>query len=205
MKAPALVLASLAALTLPSIAAAQSPGAPPPGYGPAPMPPAVSTIERRGLTAGFGFGFGGMESNDGPIECIDCNDSVAGSFDGHIGVMLTPRFAVGLEVWGSGQALDSAADASLVQVLVMGSAQWWATPRLWVKGGLGSAHLSMRFSDETRDELANGAAGMVAVGYELVHRPRFAMDVQLKGGVGNYEGFGDRISQGTLQLGFRFF
>ncbi len=186
-------------------ALAQPQYGPPPAYGPGSSHAGLVARGRHGLTFGFGAGIGAMESNDGPVECVDCSDSVSGSIDAHVGIMLNPRLALSFEVWGTGQALDSQADATLVQVLVMGSAKFWLAPRVWIKGGLGTAHLSMTFSDDSRDKLATGAAGMAAVGVELIHRPRFAMDLQLKGGVGNYEGFGDRISQGTLQLGVSWF
>lgn len=179
-------------------------------YEPAPAP-APASVEpaanlRKGLTLGFGAGVGGMESSDGPIECIDCTDSVAGSLDFHVGVMLNPRFALMFEVWGEGQALDSQSDVTLVQVLAMGAAQLWLTPRLWVKGGLGTAHLSERYGrGEEPNELDTGAAAMAAIGAELISRPRFAMDIQLRGGSGTYEGLEDTITQGSLQLGFSWY
>jgi hypothetical protein len=210
-------LAAVAAtLTFPAAAAAQGyapPSHAPPGYAPppaaepapaAPIYPAANL--RRGITFGIGAGVGGMESNDGPIECFDCEDSVAGSIDAHIGYMINPRLALGFEVWGTGQALDSEASATLVQVLALGTVRLWLQPRLWVKAGIGSAHLSMSYADSDEPtELDTGAAVMGAVGVELIHRPRFALDLQLRGGAGNYEGIQDRVSQGMLELGLSWF
>jgi hypothetical protein len=170
----------------------------------APLQPAANL--RRGLTLGIGAGVGGMESSDGPIECADCADSVAGSFDAHIGFMVNPRLALMFEVWGAGQALDSQSDVTIVQVLAMGAAQYWVTPRIWIKGGLGTAHLSERYGDsEVANEIDTGAAVMGAVGAELISRPRFSMDLQLRGGSGTYEGIEDTITQASLQLGLSWY
>ncbi len=203
-------LAIIAAiLSVPTCAFAQGYGYPPPPSSEPPPPPPPSAFEssvRHGLTLGFGAGIGSMESSSGPIECDGCEDSVSGSFDAHIGVMLSPRLSLQFEVWGAGQALDAEADTTLVQVLALGAVQYWVTPRLWVKGGLGTAHLSMSYADsETNDELDTGGAAMAAVGYELIHRPRFALDVQLRGGTGTYDVIDDQISQGMLQFGLSWF
>lgn len=217
-----IALAAFAAsLALPATAAAQGygPGYAPPAYTPPPPPPpqpspAAAPIApiypaanlRRGITFGLGAGIGGMESNSGPIECWNCEDSVAGSFDAHVGFMLSPRMALQFEVWGAGQALDAEASATLVQVLALGTVKFWLQPRLWIKGGVGSAHLSMSYADSNEpDEIDTGAAVMGAIGYEMIHRPRFALDLQLRGGAGTYEGIEDRVSQGMLQLGLSWF
>lgn len=206
-----LLAAPLTASAQPSAAAPPPPGDP--GYGPATLPPPdyVSTNvpvgpERKGLLLGFGLGAGGMESSDGPIECVDCNDSVAGSLDFHIGFMLSPRLGIMYEAWGAGQRLDSAQSVTLVQVLSMAAAQYWLTPRLWIKGGVGSAHLFERYK-ETMDgkKIDTGVAGMAAIGYELVQGRKYAMDIQLRGGSGTYDGLGDRIHQGSLQLGLSWY
>lgn len=186
------------------------PGAPPPAYGapaPAYAPAYVAPVSlRRGLTLGVGLGIGGMESADGPIECVDCKDSAAGSFDLHVGVMLNPRFALMFEMWGTAQALDSQADVTLVQVLALGAAQYWMTPRVWIKGGVGSAHLSERYADiDQPNDLDSGVGVMAAVGAELISRPRFALDVQLRAGSGTYEGLQETITQASLQLGLSWF
>lgn len=204
--------AFLLCAAIPSLASAQSYPPPPPGpaAGPATAPMgqvgARVVPERKGLTLGIGLGAGGMESDDGPIECFDCDDSVAGSADFHVGLMLNPRLAIMYEAWGTGQALNAAADVTLVQVLSMAAAQYWLTPRLWVKAGIGTAHLSESMSgDNDSKEIDTGVAGMAAVGIELIQGPRWALDVQLRGGSGTYEGIDDKVFQGTLQVGLNWY
>lgn len=201
-----LSIAALALLEVPAAAQYAAPYPPPPAPAPAPYYAAPAPAVRTGLTFGVGLGVGGMESEDGPIECVDCDDSAAGSFDLHVGWMVSPRLALNFEVWGTAQALDAAADVSLVQVLVLGSAQYWVTPRVWVKGGLGTAHLSESYADSDEpNELDTGAAVMVAAGLELISRPHFALDLQLRAGSGTYEALDERISQGSLQLGVSWY
>lgn len=221
---PGLILplgALLLTLAAPQLANAQdydpAPPPPPPGpmAGPDAAPPAPYSApvtlrrgfhHRRGLTLGLGFGAGGMESKDGPIECFDCSDSVAGSASFHIGFMLTPRLAAQYELWGTGQALDAQASVSVVQVLSMAALQYWVTPKLWIKGGIGTAHLAQTYeANDQREEIDNGVAGMAAIGIELISKPKFAMDLQLRGGTGTYEGIKDQIHQGALTLGFSWY
>lgn len=209
--------ATLACLGAPMAASAQPLAAVPPAPGdptlqPAvlPPPPGVLTIHnapvRRGLLLGFSLGGGSMESSGGPIECVDCSDSVAGSADFHIGYMVNPRLALMYEAWGVAQKLDAAESVTLVQVLSMAAAQYWLTPRLWVKGGIGTAHLVERYKpEEEGKKLDTGVAVMGAVGIEIMQGRRFAMDLQLRAGSGTYEGLGDQIHQGSLQLGFSWF
>lgn len=216
---PFLIAAASACLLAAPLSASAQPSAttpPPPGdpgYGPSSLPPPDYVNvgmrvgpERKGLLLGFGIGAGGMESSDGPIECVDCSDSVAGSFDFHIGFMLSPRLGVMYEAWGTGQKLDAAESATLVQVLSMAAAQFWLTPRLWIKGGLGTAHLVERYKPSMEGKkIDTGVAAMGAVGYELVQGRKYALDIQLRGGSGTYDGLGDRIHQGSLQLGLSWY
>ncbi len=210
-------LGGIACLALPLTASAQPSAttAPPPGdpgAGPNSLPPPDYVSQhhmgpvRRGLMLGFGLGGGAMESSSGPIECIDCSDSAMGSANLHIGYMLNPRLGVMYEAWGTAQKLDAAESATLVQVLSMAAAQYWVTPRVWVKGGIGTAHLIERYKPSMEGKkIDTGLAVMGAVGVELLQGRKFAMDVQLRGGSGTYDGIGDRITQGSLQLGFSWY
>lgn len=205
----AVLLTSAAAAT----AAAQpgQPPPPPPGYGPSPYygpPPAYQPQARRGLAIGFGFGVGGMDSQDG-IRCDGCSsEPVAGGFNGHIGAMLAPNLAILLEGTVTGQQLDAVGAQTLMQAQLLAAVQYWLTPMLWIKGGLGSSHLSISYDDgyETQsEELDTGMAAMAAIGYEVLHAPRFAIDVDLRLSTGTYNGLDDKISAGLVGVGFSWY
>lgn len=202
-----------AVLVLSTMVASAQPGAPPPpggGYYGAPAPAhGPSFRHRQGLTLGVGFGIGDMSADSGPIDCLDCSyDPGAAGFDFHIGGMLNPRLALLFELWISGKTLDAGGSATLFQSVAMVAGQYWVTPRLWLKGGLGAAHLSVTYDDGyyAGDEpIDDGLAAMGALGYELVAGPRFALDVQLRLGTGSYDGIGDQIHTGLLGLGFNWY
>ena len=190
---------------------AQPGGTPPPppgGYYGAPTAPGGFHY-RRGFTAGVGIGIGGMSSDSGPIECFDCDyNPAAVSFHGHLGGMLNPRLALMGEIWASGQAIDSSASAVLVQTMAMLAVQYWVNPRVWLKGGLGAAHLSVSVDDgfvQESLEIDNGLAIMGAVGYELVANRQFSVDLQLRLGSGQYDGIDDQVHVGAFQVGVNWF
>jgi hypothetical protein len=222
MKTASSALLAAAALLAPALAAAQPSQSPPPGPPPPPppgqgyysAPPATAPggfMDRRGLAFGFGFGIGGMSAEEGDIECPSCDyNPLAGAFDFHIGGMLSPRLALLLEVQGSAQTIDEDyyGTETLSQVALMGAAQFWLTPRLWLKGGLGVASLDTTYSDDYSDEGANidtGGAVLLAAGVELLQRRDFAIDLQGRVLVGSYEAIDDTITSGTIGVGFNWY
>ena len=215
----AVAAGALVCSLLSSLAQAQPGGPPPPPppsgagggyYGPPPAQESGAFFNRRGLAIGFGFGVGGMSAESGPIECVGCDyEPAAVGVDFHIGAMINPRFALLFEVWGTGQAVDADGRTVLVQTMAMAALQYWLTPQLWLKGGLGAAQLSYSFDDgygETDSaEIDSGGAIMGAVGYEIMSGRKFAIDLQLRVGSGTYEGISDQINAGTLSVGFNWF
>jgi hypothetical protein len=202
------------ALLLSATAAQAQPGGPPPppppggggGYYPPPPPPPV--WERRGLALGFGIGLGGMSDSQGAIGCSQCEANPASvGLDFHIGAMINPKLALLFEFWGQGQALDGT--TTLVQSMGMIAAQYWVTPQLWLKGGLGVSNLSVSiddgFNDPGSEEIDNGGAVMGAIGYELLSSPRFAIDLQGRFGMGTYDGIDEQIETGMIALGFNWY
>lgn len=221
-----LVPAALAAtLLLASNVAFAQPGSQPPpppgdGYGPAPqgfysqnpyMLPG-GFWDRRGLSLGVGVGLGGMKSDDGgPIACVNCDYNPASvGLDFHIGGMIDPRVALLFEYWGTFQTTEVGAYGTEVlgQNLSMAALQYWVTPQLWIKGGLGVAILTQTFDDGYvlyEESRASGIGAMGAIGYELLSARHFAIDLQLRVGTGSYEGIGERINAGTIGVGFNWF
>ena len=204
---PAAAAAALALLLTPALAAAQPgpPPPPPPGAGYYGPPPG-----RQGLAIGAGLGVGGMSSDSGITDCVDCGSTNPASLglDFHIGGMLNPQTALLFEVWGTGQTLDANGFNILTQTMVMGALQYWLSPEFWIKGGLGVAALDVQYDDgyvAAQDEVDRGMAIMGAAGYELVRSPTFAVDLQLRLGSGSYHGIDDHVNTGMIGVGFNWY
>jgi Outer membrane protein beta-barrel domain len=187
-------IASFAAVLLvPAIAAAQ------PGYAP---------------PGGFSIGLGAMSTNGESVPCNGCDyNPAAFEVDFHIGGFLSPRFALMLEVQGNGQTVESVnggeGTVTLVQGTAMAAAQYWLTPKLWIKGGIGAAHLSKDYNDAYGTQtqpLDNGAAVMGAIGYEVYSTREFSVDLQGRLIEGSYKnGVENRITSGSVGLGFNWY
>ncbi len=217
MQKTGLTTAAIAAIALGMFAQAAhaQPGAPPPppppdGYGGGggyyAEPP---VMERHGFTFGFGFGIGGMSNANGAIQCGNCDYQPASiGFDVHLGGMINPRLALLGEIWGTGQAVDASGTTVLVQTLAMFAVQYWVTPQLWLKGGIGGANLSYSIDDgydQYSSDVSSGAAFMAAAGYEILSSPRFAIDLQLRLGSGSYDSLGDNINTAMIGMGFNWY
>ncbi|MCE9573176.1 MAG: hypothetical protein K8W52_08470 [Deltaproteobacteria bacterium] len=215
-------IASFAAVLLaPAIAAAQPgsyapPPPPPPGgyYAGSPATLPGGFHDRMGrLALGFSIGLGAMNTSTGAIGCSGCDyNPAAFEVDFHIGGMISPRLALMLEVQGNGQTVQSvdggAGTVTLVQGTAMAAAQYWLTPKLWLKGGIGAAHLSYDYNDAygTQSEpLDNGAALMGAIGYEVYSTREFSVDLQGRFIEGSYKGIDDQISSGSVGVGFNWY
>ncbi len=103
----------------------------------------------------------------------------------------------------------SHAATSLVQASAMVAIQYWLTPQLWIKGGIGGANLGYSYDNGSTqnsdsESIADGGAAMGAVGYELLSAPRFSIDAQLRMIVGSYDQ-GQDVSGGSIGVGFNWF
>jgi hypothetical protein len=214
------VFLGAALLVFPALASAQGYyGPPPPAYGggyygrPAVLPGGYWDRTGR-LALGFSLGLGGMHSNaEGDIGCPTCDyNPIAGEVDFHIGGMLSPRFALLFEAQGNLQTVDDngqGGTVTLSQGTAMVAGQFWLTPHLWIKGGIGAAHLSYDFNDPYgtagSQPISNGAAIMGAVGYELFSTREFAVDIQGRLIEGSYKDLGDQLTSGTVGVGFNWY
>lgn len=217
MKPSHLIFAAL--VLAPAAAAAQPSAQPPPArYGYTPTTAAPTTAggfhDRQGrMMLGFSLGLGGMKIGDEEVQCTNCNyDPIAGEFDFHIGGMMSPRFGLMLEVQGNAQTVaeNTFGATSLVQATAMVAAQYWLTPQLWIKGGIGGASLGYSYSDDFNsnadqsEELAQGGAVMAGVGYELLSARNFSIDAQARFIQGSYKD-GQDVTSGSLGVGFNWF
>jgi hypothetical protein len=211
---PSQLLVLGAILLAPAVAAAQ-PGARAPapgGYYSQPTTVAGGFHDRAGrMSLGFSVGLGGMKANDDAIGCAGCDyDPIAGEFDFHIGGMLSPRFALLFEVQANAQTV--AENAYYVDTLGSGAAmiagQYWLTPQLWIKGGLGFASLSVSRDDGydiADSESEEGVAVMGGIGFEVYSARNFAVDLQGRLISSSYDGIGQNISAGSVGVGFNWY
>ncbi len=178
------------------------------GYA-APLPGGFHNRMGR-LISGVSVGVGGMHDGGSGITSCDasCNYSpLAGEIDGHIGGMVSPRFGLMAELQVNAQTVHSDVingDTILSQSALMIAGQFWLTPQLWVKGGIGFAHLDAQDS-YTQYDFGGGAAIMGGVGFELLSARFFAVDLQARLIEGEYHGLGDHITSGTIGLGLNWY
>ena len=210
------LVAFAAVLLAPAVAAAQPGyGAPPPrgGYYSQPAPQLAGGFhDRTGRMAlGFSLGLGGMQVGDNDVSCASCDyDPIAGEFDFHIGGMLSPRFALLFEVQANSQTVEDNGygATSLVQATAMVAGQYWLSPQLWLKGGVGAASLSYSYDDgyqSDSQDIDEGAAFMGAIGYEVLSARTFSIDLQGRLIAGSYEGIDQQVTAGSLGLGFNWY
>ena len=168
--------------------------------------------DRQGrLSWGFSLGLGGMhDAGSAVTKCANCDyNPIAVEVDGHIGGFLGPRFALMGEFQVNAQTVQADngsgnGDLVLSQNVLMLAGQYWLTPQLWIKGGLGLAHLQ---ADDAylQYDVSNGVAIMGGVGYELMSARNFAVDLQGRLIQGSYDGLNDRVTSGTVGVGINWY
>ncbi len=201
-----LVLAIL--IAAPGLAAAQGYYGGP-GYGPPPVPGGFHNRAGR-LAWGFSLGLGYMNENGDAVTCSGCDaQPVTGEVDFHLGGMINPRMAILLELQANAQqvALDPNTDTTLEQTLVLGAVQYWLTPQLWIKGGLGVANLQLNdnINGVTYVSPGNGLGLLGGIGFELLSARFFAVDLQGRLTEGTYSGASDHITSGTIGVGLNWY
>ena len=193
------VAAGLAALA-PGAARAQGDGAPPGTAAPDPYVAPTPTV-RQGLNIGFGVG-GGNLSCDGP-SCSGVTE--AGSADFQVGTMLRPRLRLLGDIWAMAHTENG---FTVTQTLVTGGLQYWIIDRLWIAGGIGGAHATFRYSGpfvSYRDQTESVFGITGGIGYEIVSKPRFSLDAELRVGTGFYSGQDDNAHNEALGVGFTWY
>jgi hypothetical protein len=181
-------------------------------------PPA--RVARTGFVVGGGIGFGSIDL-EGPRASSGDLGSIF--FHAHAGGMLTPRLALLVEVWGSDHRTDRCSfdpdqlctlffepRGNVTQGNAGISAQYWLTPRFWLKAGFGTSRLTFRRDGRGAVEVARGGAFLAALGYELLHERYYAIDLALRftgAGYSDEPLFGefDRASSGALALSFSWY
>jgi hypothetical protein len=207
---PIKILVVLAIITASGLASAQ------PVYYAAPPRDPQGFHRRAGhLTWGFSLGLGVMNDNGQRIDCTGCDvQPLSGYLEGHIGGMLNNRLGLMLEIQGNAQQISGYDPTSLNssetirQVLVLGALQYWLTPIVWIKGGIGVANLDV-IGDYTQYAISDSGLGLMGgVGVELMSARRFALELQGRVSEGIYkynDGSSDNITTATIGLGFNWY
>lgn len=157
---------------------------------------------------GGSLGLGGMRDNgSGITNCDNCTNGLAVEFDGHIGGMLSPRFALMFEGQLNGRIVHSNlydADTMLTQSAAMLAGQYWITPMLWVKGGLGFANLRAE-DDYFIVDYGSGLAILAGVGFEVLSSRYFSLDLQGRIIDGAYNSGSDHVTALSVGLGINWY
>src|SRR5450432_497362 len=132
----------LAIMLAPGLVAAQGYYGNGPGYYNQPNRIPGGFHDRTGRLAwGGSLGLGGMhDDGSGIASCDNCSNAPAFEADFHLGGMIGPRFALLFEAQANGRTVHSDAlngDTLFTQTAGMIAGQFWLTPQLWIKGGLG--------------------------------------------------------------------
>lgn len=223
---PTKSLLVLAALTFaPAVATAQGyygrpAGPPPPGPGfygnqaSNQLPGGFWNRQGRIIFGGT-LGLGHMNDDFGDVECAQCSYSPISAMGAvHLGGFLTPRFALMGEAQVNVQQVEEdtfGGSTTLVMSGLMLAGQYWLTPQLWIKGGLGFANLQLEYSaygdgivdDSSKPE--HGTAIMAAIGYELYSAHRFSIDLEGRVMNGSFKGIDNNVTGGTIGVGVNWF
>jgi hypothetical protein len=169
------------------------------GY-PPPPPPPQRGMYRGGLTLGGSAGVGAISSqNCGPY----CGG--AGMIEGHIGGMLNPRLALMGDFWlGVHPWDDGYGTGTTYHGIYTFAVQFWATPILWIKGGVGFANLVFGYDGSAGVSDESGPASMAAIGVEVLQSYNFALDLQFRVGRGFYSE-GPDVSNAAFLVGVNWY
>jgi hypothetical protein len=202
----------LACLLFPSLAFAQYRSASSPS---GIVQPTSAFPNRTGkLMYGGSIGIGAMSDAGGEISCSNC-DTAAAQVSAHVGGFVEPQLALMGELQGNFQTLHSDAftgDTSvLTQATLMFAGQYWASPRLWLKGGVGFATLQVDrsyYGDDIIDESTvpeSGLALMAAVGYEVMATPGYSIEVQGRLVDGAYDSINYHLTAISVGVGVNWY
>jgi hypothetical protein len=185
-------IATLVVLGATSVAHAQYYQAPPPPgyYAPPPRyayPPPPRSYYRSGFTIGAAIGGGGISASN----CSACGGGPA--FELHLGGMVTPEFALLADFSTVLHSYDDGFGGSntLSNSLFAIAGQYWVAPIVWLKGGVGDAHIALSdYAGNSYGSDENALGILAAGGVEVLHGPWFALDLQFRLMHGFYSGGG---------------
>lgn len=176
-------------------------GPPPPPYGyyPPPRyyrryapPPAryYEPASYRQFFFGFGLGIGGV--SDYAYELDSTQSRVGIGYNLRLGFGVSPRWALVLSADGASAYFQN---MSLSETVFTVGPQFWVTPKLYVRGGIGAAARTYEYDSYYTDYYGDyytetwtdsGMGGVAALGFEFVQSYHVSLAVELNGTVGYY-------------------
>jgi len=135
------------------------------------------------LTFGGALGAGSLRA-----DCDDCRSSFeAFGASGHIGLLITPRIAVLLDLWIMAHVEGF---LTVYQNINTVAGQFWITPRLYLKAGVGNANAGYHWRGifvDRQDRTESAPGVTVGAGYEILFSGHAAFDIQFRYGTGFYD------------------
>lgn len=164
---------------------------------------------RASFLVGGGLGLGGMSFSVEGEEEVSYDDATGLQLA--FGGMVSPRFALGIDLTLLLARDDNeGGDELRVFERAIGAwARYWVIPRLWLEAGLASVRAGAS-SDFEDYPTYDGAQIHGAVGFELLHRTHWAIDLSLRlaaAGYGDESDVGGSFSSqsAALLVGFAWF
>jgi hypothetical protein len=152
------------------------------------------------LVLGVGIGVGGLTAD----ACGDlCGAGLA--LEGHIGGMINPRAALMFDAWTVIHPIPNT-DGDTTNTIYAGAAQFWLSPIVWLKGGIGLGNTRISSNSVGTITDATALALMGAAGVEVVHSGPFALDLQGRIGHTFYSNAdGGPITDYAFMVGFNWY
>ena len=165
---------------------------------------------RSSIMLGGGLGFGGMSFSVDGEEEVSYDDATGLQLA--FGGMVMPRLALGLDLTVLLARDESEGGGDDLRVFERAIGVWgryWVIPRLWLQAGFASVRAGAS-SDYEDYPTYDGAQIHGAVGFEILHRTHWAIDVSLRlaaAGYGDESDVGGSFSSqsAALLVGFAWF
>lgn len=152
----------------------------------------AAAIERKGFIIGLGVGGGQM-------TCDGCESLSGPAFALHLGGMIHPKLALVLDSSG---VVREEEGVTLSSAVVGPAVQYWVSPRMWVKGGVGGGRLVASIDNVTSSS-DWGLGFMGGVGVEALQKKKFTIDLQFRFTTAKIEG--ERTNNFFGLVGFNFY
>jgi hypothetical protein len=165
---------------------------------------------RASILLGGGLGLGGMSFSIDGEEAVSYDDATGLQLA--FGGMVMPQLALGLDLTvllARDEPDDGGEDLRVFERAIGVWGRYWVLPRLWLQAGLASVRAGAS-SDFEEYPTYDGAQIHGAVGFEVLHRTHWAIDVSLRLAAA---GYGDESDVGgtftsqsaALLVGFAWF
>jgi hypothetical protein len=165
---------------------------------------------RSSIILGGGLGLGGMSFSVDGEEEVSYNDATGLQLN--FGGMVMPQLALGIDLpvlLARDEPDGGGEDLRVFERAIGVWGRYWIIPRLWLEAGIASVRAGAS-SDFTEYPTYDGAQIHGAAGFEILHRPHWAIDVSLRLAAA---GYGDESDVGgtfasqsaALLIGFAWF